>query len=186
MLRYTDPRRFGAILWLGASFQEHPLIEKIGPEPLSDDFNAEYLTTKAKGKTRAIKTFIMDQQIVAGVGNIYATEALFLAGIYPEAPVGQISLEQFASLCQHIKVILARSIELGGTTLRDFVSGSGKAGYFQQTLLVYGRKGEACRTCGTILEELRLSNRSSVYCPKCQPKPTQPSFHLLESFSNLC
>lgn len=170
MLRYTDPRRFGAILWLGSDFTKHPLIAKIGPEPLARDFNPAYLAQKAKGKTRAVKTFIMDQQVVAGVGNIYATEALFRAGIYPEAPVGQVSKDKLTLLCQEIKDILARAINQGGTTLRDFVSGSGTPGYFQQTLLVYGRKGKACRTCGTTLEELRLSNRSSVYCPKCQPR----------------
>lgn len=168
ILRYSDPRRFGCILWLDESPQEHKLLNHLGPEPLSDDFNAEYLWQRSRGKQVAVKQFVMDQKTVTGIGNIYATEALFTAGVHPNKPAGKVSKAKYGMFVDEAKRILQRSITRGGTTLRDFVGGDGKPGYFAQQLLVYGRKGQECPTCSTILEEIRLSNRSSVFCPKCQ------------------
>lgn len=166
-LRYTDPRRFGLMLWSTEPYQ-HKLLAKLGPEPLSDAFNVEDLYAKAKGRKAAIKPFIMDNAVVVGVGNIYASEALFAAGIDPRRAAGSVSKESYALLVDEIKLVLARAIKQGGTTLRDFVGGDGKPGYFQQELFVYGRGGQPCLKCGTELAEVRLGQRSSVFCPKCQ------------------
>ena len=170
ILRYSDPRRFGCILWLDDAPQNHKLLSHLGPEPLSDGFDGAYLWHRAKGKAVAVKQFVMDQKVVTGIGNIYATEALFTAGIHPEKAAGKVSKARYEVFAQEAKRILQRSINQGGTTLRDFVGGDGKPGYFAQQLLVYGRKGEECPTCQTILKEVRLSNRSSVFCPQCQKK----------------
>ncbi len=167
VLRYTDPRRFGAMLWSHAPL-EHKLLSKLGPEPLSDAFNVDDLYGKAKGRKTAIKPFIMDNAVVVGVGNIYASEALFAAGIDPRREAGSVSKQRYTALVQEIKKVLARAIEQGGTTLRDFVGGDGKPGYFQQQLFVYGRAGQPCLECGTGLSEVRLGQRSSVFCRKCQ------------------
>ncbi|TBR40953.1 bifunctional DNA-formamidopyrimidine glycosylase/DNA-(apurinic or apyrimidinic site) lyase [Marinomonas agarivorans] len=178
-LRYTDPRRFGAILWHDASseeknasikdsWQQHTLLASLGPEPLTMDFNANYLFLKAKNKKQAIKTFIMDSKQVVGVGNIYANEALFLSGIHPHKAAGTINAEQFTVLVDCIKKVLSKAIEQGGTTLKDFVGGDGKPGYFKQSLNVYGRAGDPCVTCSSILEESRLGQRSTVFCNSCQ------------------
>lgn len=168
ILRYSDPRRFGCILWLDVPPYEHKLLSHLGPEPLSDEFDAEYLWQRSRGKQVAVKQFVMDQKVVTGIGNIYATEALFTAGIHPNKPSGKVSKTKYASFIADAKHILQRSITQGGTTLRDFVGGDGKPGYFAQQLLVYGRKGKECPTCETTLKEVRLSNRSSVFCPNCQ------------------
>jgi len=171
-LRYTDPRRFGSILWHentnDTDWRTHTLLASLGPEPLTDEFNADYLIKRAKGKTQAIKTFIMNSKQVVGVGNIYANEALFSAGINPHTKAGVIKPKQFMLLVECIKTVLSKAIEQGGTTLKDFVGGDGKPGYFKQSLNVYGRAGEACTTCSSTLEETRLGQRSTVFCPKCQ------------------
>lgn len=167
MLRLTDPRRFGALLWQPEN-ELHSLLASLGPEPLSDEFNAEYLQTCCKGRKTAIKTLIMNSQVVVGVGNIYANEALFQAGIDPRRAAGRVSAQRLEQLVVCIKQVLARAIEQGGTTLRDFVGGDGKPGYFKQELHIYGRAGELCHSCGSILKEVRLGQRSTVYCPSCQ------------------
>ncbi|PKM29464.1 MAG: DNA-formamidopyrimidine glycosylase [Gammaproteobacteria bacterium HGW-Gammaproteobacteria-11] len=166
-LRYTDPRRFGAMLWVKAG-EVHPLMFKLGPEPLSDAFDGERLYQCSRGKAMAVKPFIMDNAVVVGVGNIYATEALFAAGIDPRREAGRISRARYQRLAEEIKRILAYAIERGGTTLRDFIGGDGQPGYFQQELFAYGRGSEPCKVCGTTLSEVRLGQRSSVFCRRCQ------------------
>ncbi len=168
ILRYSDPRRFGCILWLEQDPMQHKLLSHLGPEPLSEEFDGDYLWALSRKRTSAVKQFVMDQQVVTGIGNIYASEALFTAGVRPDRAAGKVSKKQYQIFAEEAKRILQRSIIQGGTTLRDFVGGDGKPGYFAQQLLVYGRKGEPCPTCGTTLKEKRISNRSSVYCPKCQ------------------
>lgn len=166
-LRYTDPRRFGLWLWCEDP-STHRLIRHLGPEPLSDAFDSDYLWRRSRGKRVAIKSFVMDSRIVVGVGNIYANEALFLAGIHPTRPAGRVSRERYTQLQTTIREVLKHAIDQGGTTLRDFVGGDGKPGYFSQSLNVYGRVGQPCPRCKTALRERRLSNRSTVYCPACQ------------------
>lgn len=167
VLRYNDPRRFGSFHWLppGAS---HALLDSLGPEPLGDSFDGDYLYRRSRGRRSAVKPFIMDGQVVVGVGNIYASEALFLAGISPRRAAGRISRARYAVLTSRIREVLASAIAQGGTTLRDFVGGDGKPGYFAQQLWVYGRGGEPCKRCGEPLRDLRLGQRSSVYCVTCQ------------------
>jgi formamidopyrimidine-DNA glycosylase len=167
-LRFHDPRRFGCFLWIEGEPEKHPLLAELGPEPLSADFDAAYLFARSRGRRAPIKQFIMDSQVVVGVGNIYANEALFAAGIAPKRQAGSISAARYAALVESIKQVLSEAIAVGGTTLRDFVGGDGKPGYFQQALRVYGRGGEACHVCGTALKEIRLGQRSTVYCPRCQ------------------
>lgn len=166
-LRYTDPRRFGALLWARAD-EPHALLGKLGPEPLSAAFDGERLYQLSRGKSTAVKPFIMDNAVVVGVGNIYASEALFAAGIDPRREAGRISRQRYLRLAEEIKRILAAAIERGGTTLRDFVGGDGQPGYFKQELFVYGRGGQLCKQCGTTLSEVRLGQRSSVFCRNCQ------------------
>lgn len=168
VLRFHDPRRFGCVLWIPGPTLEHPLLTALGPEPLAPAFDAAYLHTRAQRRKTAIKSLIMDGRIVVGVGNIYANEALFAAGILPTRAAGAVSLARCERLVAEIKTVLARAIEVGGTTLRDFVGGDGKPGYFQQTLAVYGRAGQTCQRCATVLKECRLGQRSTVYCPRCQ------------------
>lgn len=167
LLRLTDPRRFGALLWQPAG-EEHSLLATLGPEPLSDGFTAEYLQQCCAGRRSAIKALIMDSHVVVGVGNIYANEALFMAGIDPRRAAGRVSKQRLEKLVDAIRFVLTCAIEQGGTTLRDFVGGDGKPGYFSQHLNVYGRGGAACLHCGTILKEVRLGQRSTVFCPGCQ------------------
>lgn len=166
-LRYTDPRRFGAMLWSHEPLA-HVLLASLGPEPLGEDFDGDRLYQLSRGRSMAVKPFIMDNAVVVGVGNIYASEALFAAGIDPRRPAGSISRARYLKLGEEIRRILAMAIERGGTTLRDFVGGDGKPGYFQQELFVYGRNGEFCKNCGTTLREIRLGQRASVYCHRCQ------------------
>ena len=166
-LRYNDPRRFGSCLWIPAG-QSHPLLDHLGPEPLSDDFDGEYLYRLSRGRKAPIKTFIMDGKVVVGVGNIYANEALFLAGIAPQRAAGRVGRERYDRLANCIKQVLTSAIDQGGTTLRDFVGGDGKPGYFAQQLYVYGRGGEPCKRCDTPLVERRLGQRSTVHCMACQ------------------
>ncbi|WP_166266832.1 bifunctional DNA-formamidopyrimidine glycosylase/DNA-(apurinic or apyrimidinic site) lyase [Marinobacter caseinilyticus] len=166
-LRYNDPRRFGCWLWTDTP-DVHPLLKSLGPEPLEDDFNGHYLKALARGKKTPIKHFIMDNHIVVGVGNIYANEALFKAGIHPRRAAGRISRDRYIALSEAIRETLSAAILMGGTTLRDFVNSDGMPGYFAQSLLVYGRTGQPCRTCGHTLREIRMSQRSTVYCSHCQ------------------
>ena len=167
-LRYHDPRRFGCILWLNDDSQTK-LIDTLGPEPLSDTFDADYFATKLKTKNTAIKVAIMDNHVVVGVGNIYATESLFNLGIHPAQPAKDLSKIQIEKLVIEIKRILKQAIDLGGSTLRDYSNAMGENGYFQQTLLAYGRNGEMCVNCETTLENIKLGQRASVFCPTCQP-----------------
>ncbi|WFF38538.1 bifunctional DNA-formamidopyrimidine glycosylase/DNA-(apurinic or apyrimidinic site) lyase [Moraxella nasibovis] len=180
-LHYHDPRRFGMILWVeNDDYIDTPdtherFLTHLGPEPLSDAFDDGYLhrvifkNFKNKAIAKPIKSLIMEQSVVVGVGNIYAAESLFLSRIHPATPANHLDANQLATLTQHIKAILARAIKQGGSTLRDFTVGSGKTGYFQQTLLVYGRDGQPCTECGTVLENQKIAGRASVYCPHCQP-----------------
>ncbi len=168
ILRLNDPRRFGAVLWFEQHLDHQGILTKLGPEPLSDDFYPGYLFSKAKNRKVPIKTFLMNNQIVVGVGNIYANEALFLAGILPTTLAGDLNEQRLNQLTEIIKQVLAAAITQGGTTLKDFTQADGKPGYFAQQLLVYGRAGKPCVNCATPLEEIRQSNRSSVFCPSCQ------------------
>jgi formamidopyrimidine-DNA glycosylase len=167
-LRYTDPRRFGCLLWTTDDPNSHALIGHLGPEPLSDAFDGDYLFQQTRKRKQNIKTLIMDAKVVVGVGNIYANEALFSAGIRPGKAAGRVTRAAAAALCKEIKRILARSIKQGGTTLRDFTGGDGKPGYFAQQLNVYGRAGKPCRQCAQPLKEVRMANRTTVYCSSCQ------------------
>lgn len=167
LLRYHDPRRFGAMLWT-ADASAHPLLVELGPEPLGDDFCPDYLLDAARGRRIAVKPFLMNARVVAGVGNIYANEALFLAGIHPAREAGSLTLDECRKLVDAIRRVLSLAIEMGGTTLRDFVNGHGNPGYFQQTLQVYGREGLSCLQCGASIETLRLGQRASCFCPVCQ------------------
>lgn len=166
-LRYHDPRRFGCMLWLENG--THTLLSKLGPEPLDEAFNAEYLAAKLDGKKTAVKVAIMDNSVVVGVGNIYATESLFNTHIHPARAAGSLKPKEIEQLVLEIKRILKQAIGLGGSTLRDYTNAMGENGYFQQTLLAYGRAGEMCVNCETPLENLKLGQRASSFCPQCQP-----------------
>jgi len=167
-LRFNDPRRFGCILWTNQAPEKHKLLCKLGPEPFSEDFNGQHLYSLSRNSKRSIKNFIMDPHVVVGVGNIYANEALFAAGIHPTRHAGRISLARYQALNEAIRTILAHAIEQGGTTLKDFVSSSGQAGYFKQELNVYGRNNQPCSQCGRTLILIRQSNRATVFCSHCQ------------------
>ena len=167
VLRFNDPRRFGCLLWQAAG-ETHELLRGLGPEPLSDDFDGDYLYELSRGRKAPIKAFLMDQGIVVGVGNIYAAEALFEAGISPLRAAGRISRERYQALAAAVQRILAYAIERGGTALRDFIDPNGAPGYFEQELQVYGREGEPCRRCRRPLRNATLGNRASVYCGHCQ------------------
>lgn len=167
-LRYTDPRRFGAILWTAAPPLQHPLLKNLGVEPLTEAFTSEYLHQFATNRRVAIKPFIMDSKIVVGVGNIYAAEALFLAEIHPCMSAGALTLMQAKRLVDAIKHVLASAITQGGTTLKDFVNSEGHPGYFTQRLNVYGRSGLPCVRCENVLQSCTLGQRSTVFCAHCQ------------------
>lgn len=167
ILRYTDPRRFGSQLWQ-APGTTHELLAGLGPEPLGDGFDGSYLWKMSRGRSAPAKAFLMDQKIVVGVGNIYAAEALFAAGIHPRRPAGSVSRDRYARLADEVKRILDHAITRGGTTLRDFLSPDGAPGYFEQELFVYGRAGDSCKVCGTTVRVVTLGQRSTFYCPRCQ------------------
>lgn len=167
VLRYHDPRRFGAILW-SENPKQHPLLCHLGPEPLTDQFTPDYLFRQSRRRKKSIKTFIMDNSIVVGVGNIYATEALFNAAIRPTMAANRLTKKRCAVLVDKIRQLLQQAIDQGGTTLRDFVNGDGKPGYFKQQLKVYGRGGQPCKQCGELLKVIRQLQRTTIYCPKCQ------------------
>lgn len=167
-LRFHDPRRFGCILWASGNPQDHALLASMGPEPLSDCFNGKYLYELARNRKIPIKSLLMDSHIVVGVGNIYANEALFLSGIAPGRSAGRISLARMSDLCTAVSTVLNRSIQQGGTTLRDFVNESGQPGYFQQTLNVYNKAGKGCSRCGSSIRQCRIGQRSTFFCSNCQ------------------
>lgn len=168
-LRYHDPRRFGGWLWWSGDPMNHPRLSGLGPEPLAPGFSGDYLNQAARGRTVAVKNFIMDGRIVVGIGNIYANEALFRAGIHPQCPAGAITVADYRILAEAIRNVLTDAIERGGTTLRDFVNEAGRPGYFQQSLCVYDREGKPCRRCKTAIVRLRVGQRASFCCPRCQP-----------------
>lgn len=167
VLRYHDPRRFGSWLYSGVG-ESHALLEKLGPEPLTDEFNADYLQEKAKGKKTVTKQFIMNNAVVVGVGNIYASESLFNAKIHPKMPAGKLSEVQLSVLVDEIKTVLEKAIKQGGTTLKDFNQVDGKPGYFAQELNVYGRAGKACLLCATKIQEEKIGQRNTFWCECCQ------------------
>ncbi len=167
-LRLRDPRRFGSVHWLAPESDEHPLLTGLGPEPLDPGFGGDYLYSKSRGRRRAVKEFIMDGRIVAGVGNIYANEALFEAGIHPTRPAGRIARARYRRLANAIGRVLREAIEQGGTTLRDFTNADGAPGYFRIALAAYGREGEPCPQCARPLRAIRQGQRATVYCPRCQ------------------
>lgn len=168
-LRYCDPRRFGLVHYIDEDPYLHPLLSHLGPEPLSAAFNSDYLYQKIQSRQQAIKSLIMHNEIVVGVGNIYATESLFLAKIHPQTAAKNISYEQCALLTQYIKNTLLAAIEAGGTTLKDFYTFDGTPGYFNISLHVYGRKKQACVNCKQIIETVIIAGRHSAFCPNCQP-----------------
>jgi formamidopyrimidine-DNA glycosylase len=166
-LRYRDPRRFGSLHWT-RNPEQHKLIKSLGPEPLGGDFSGEYLWQRSRGRKVAIKQFIMNANVVVGVGNIYASEALFLAGISPLRAAGRVARQRYDILADVIRQVLLKAIEAGGTTLRDYYGGDGEAGYFQQELAVYGREDEACIRCKQAISAVVQGQRSTFYCKKCQ------------------
>jgi len=168
VVRFHDPRRFGALLWWDPPWQSHELLRELGPEPLSGAFDGHHLWRRARGLRGAVKNFIMNGKIVVGVGNIYASEALFMAGIHPARSAGRISADRYQGLAIAIKDVLDRAIRRGGTTLRDFHDSSGEPGYFAQELLVYDREGNACFQCQAPIHRKVIGQRSSYYCPRCQ------------------
>ena len=167
ILRFTDPRRFGCLLWQ-APGTTHELLANLGPEPLTDAFDGDVLWQRSRGRKAAVKLFLMDNAIVVGVGNIYASEALFAAGIDPRRHAGTVSRARYQRLAGEVKRILAWAIERGGTTLRDFLNPDGAPGYFFRELFVYGREGEPCRVCGTPIRQQVIGQRSTFWCPRCQ------------------
>jgi formamidopyrimidine-DNA glycosylase len=167
-LRLNDPRRFGAVLWTAGPVGQHPLLKDLGPEPLSEAFSSVYLHARARNRRVAIKYLLMDAHVVVGVGNIYANEALFMAGIHPARAAGHIALARYGRLVGAVRQVLNEAITAGGTTLRDFVGSDGRPGYFAQQLRVYGRAEAPCRTCDSPIRHLRQGQRSSYFCPRCQ------------------
>ncbi|MBL1278622.1 MAG: bifunctional DNA-formamidopyrimidine glycosylase/DNA-(apurinic or apyrimidinic site) lyase [Ectothiorhodospiraceae bacterium] len=168
ILRLRDPRRFGAVLWTQHPPTQHKLIRSLGPEPLSDDFTVEGLFQTSRKRQLAVKTFIMDSKIVVGVGNIYASEALFRAGIRPSTAAGRVSKLRYQRLVSAIKAVLSEAIKQGGTTLRDFTNSDDKPGYFQQKLQVYGRDKQPCVICGAAIKRMQQGQRTTYYCSHCQ------------------
>ena len=169
-IRFTDPRRFGALFWMASNPESHPHLARLGPEPLSPDFTGAHLWEQARSRSVAIKSFIMNGSVVVGVGNIYASEALFMAGIHPMRSARRISKRRFDALASAIVKILSDAIELGGTSLRDFTVGDGTPGYFGQSLKVYDQAHQPCprRDCGGVIKRVIIGQRSTFYCPQCQ------------------
>ena len=168
VLRLRDPRRFGAVLWAGTNPNQHKLIATLGPEPLDDMFNAQYLQAQLKTRSAAIKIAIMDAHTVVGVGNIYASESLFRAGIHPETPAKNLTLKQCKKLVSQIKLTLNAALDAGGSSISDFFGADGNPGYFQQEYFAYGRTNEPCRICGKPIKCIRLGQRSTFFCCHCQ------------------
>ncbi len=168
VLRLRDPRKFGCVLWTDQPAQQHKLLSKLGPEPLSTDFNGEYLFSKSRKRSCSIKALIMNSQILVGVGNIYACESLYLAGINPKRKAGSISEQRYIRLADNIKQVLESSIKQGGTTLRDFSREDGQPGYFAQNLHVYGKTDSTCLQCNSVIKRFTQQARSTFYCSTCQ------------------
>lgn len=168
LLRFHDPRRFGAVLPWPLAEDHHPLLADLGPEPFSEDFSGDYLFRLSRKRGAPVKTFLMDGHVVVGVGNIYASEALFRAGIRPARAAGRVTREAYGRLAESVRAVLGLAIERGGTTLRDFAGARGESGYFQQELMVYDREDQPCRHCGTPIRRCIIGQRSSYYCPRCQ------------------
>lgn len=167
-VRFTDPRRFGSLHWTTRPALAHRLLRDLGPEPMDTAFSGKHLYDLSRRRRVAVKNFIMNSHVVVGIGNIYASEALYMAGIHPKRLAGRISLKKYGLLAEVVKEVLHDAIAAGGTTLRDFVSGEGKPGYFKQHLNVYGKTGEPCISCRVPIREIRIGQRSTFYCPKCQ------------------
>jgi len=167
-VRFNDPRRFGALLWWDAPAEDHVLLRDLGPEPLSEVFDGAHLRRLSRGRKAAVKSFIMDSHVVVGVGNIYASESLYMAGIHPSRPAGRISTARYGALAAAIRDVLQRAIRHGGTTLRDYLDSSGRPGYFAQELLVYEREGLPCFQCGAPIRRRVIGQRSSYFCASCQ------------------
>ncbi|MFQ5654876.1 MAG: bifunctional DNA-formamidopyrimidine glycosylase/DNA-(apurinic or apyrimidinic site) lyase [Planctomycetota bacterium] len=167
-LRLRDPRRFGAVLWTRGAPESHPLLSGLGPEPLGAGFSGDHLHDRSRGRKRSLHAFLLDGRVLAGIGNIYASEAAFAAGIHPARAAGRISLARYRRLGEAIRSVLEGAIARGGTTLRDFRSAEGNPGFFQLSLRVYGREGETCRRCGGTIRRRTLSGRSIYFCPRCQ------------------
>lgn len=168
ILRFNDQRRFGAVLWTDSQPEHHALLADLGPEPLSGQFTAEYLLSRSRERRLPLKSLIMDSHVVVGVGNIYASESLFLAGLHPNRPAGDLNLSDCERLVDAVKTILQWAIDQGGTTLRDFLNHQGKPGYFQQSLSVYGRKDQPCINCAQPIRQLKIGQRASYFCQNCQ------------------
>ncbi|MBA3506717.1 MAG: bifunctional DNA-formamidopyrimidine glycosylase/DNA-(apurinic or apyrimidinic site) lyase [Betaproteobacteria bacterium] len=168
VLRYHDPRRFGAMLWAPFPATAHPLLQSLGPEPFDPVFDGDYLWRSTRARTAAIKLALMDSRLVVGVGNIYANEALFRAAIRPATPAWRVSRSRLSRLVAEVRAVLTEAIAKGGSTLRDYVDAGGEPGYFQLNYYVYARTGEPCRICGSVIRHMRLGARSSFYCPNCQ------------------
>ena len=167
-LRFNDPRKFGSLLWGGSNPMAHKLLAGLGPEPLAAGFSGDWLKACSRGRRVAVKSFLMSSSVVAGVGNIYASEALFRAGIHPRRAAGRIALRRYRSLAEAVRCVLREAIDAGGTTLRDFADASGRPGYFVQSLDVYGRAGDACCRCGSEIRRSVIGQRASYHCPNCQ------------------
>lgn len=167
-LRLNDPRRFGALLWIAGDWHDHFLLSTLGPEPLESFFNPDYLYLHTRNRRVAIKNWLMNTKMVAGIGNIYATEALFLANLHPARPARELTWSQCVTLVQAIQSVLRAAIQQGGTTLQDFRQSDGQLGYFTNHLQVYGRTNKPCPVCGLSIKTIQLGQRSSFYCPKCQ------------------
>ncbi len=168
ILRYTNPRRFGSILWTDQPIDQHPLLKNLGPEPLFAAFTGDYLFSRSLNRKIVVKSFLMDSKIVVGIGNIYANEALFQAGIAPMVAAGKISKPRYHDLAIACKDVLTRAIKAGGSTLNDFLNADGNPGHFVTQLWVYGREGKSCLKCQTLLEKIIINQRTTVYCKKCQ------------------
>lgn len=168
LLRFHDPRRFGCLLPVYAEDPLHPLLARLGPEPFDLAFSGEYLYSRSRSRKTPVKAFLMDGGIVAGVGNIYASEALYGAGLHPATKAGRIGRARYRRLAQSVQQTLLRAIDLGGSTLRDFTGAHGEAGYFQQVFTVYGRNGKPCYRCGSLIQRQFIAQRSSFFCPNCQ------------------
>jgi formamidopyrimidine-DNA glycosylase len=167
-IRFTDPRRFGALLWINGRATSHPLLDHLGPEPLTPEFDGKHLFTQSRNRKVSVKEFIMNGQVVVGVGNIYASESLFLAGINPTKLAGRISGRRYDKLASCIKLTLEKAIRAGGSSLRDYVQASGELGYFQVDAFAYDRAGLPCRNCGNTIRVIKQGQRSTFYCRKCQ------------------
>jgi len=168
VVRYHDPRRFGAVLWISGSRASHPLLDSLGPEPLGEEFSPEWMYNRSRGKRQSIKAFLMDAHNVVGIGNIYASESLFLAGLRPTIAAGRISKARYATLVSAVRETLTRALAAGGTSLRDYVQVDGSAGYFQLSTMVYDRHGLPCLVCKSTIRQIRQAQRSTYYCAQCQ------------------